>query len=164
MIVETRSQEKLDRIDIKILTMLQADGRVTNQTLADAVGLSPSPCLQRVRRLERAGVITGYRAHIDLKKVCRHVDVVATIVLRSHGIEDFAGFEEVVGGMPYIVECTKVSGSIDYIVRFACPDLDSYHMLSDQLLKLGPRIAQLSSHVVLSAVKPYQGIALDGLL
>lgn len=112
----------------------------------------------------RADVITGWRAHIDLKKVCRHVDVVATIVLRSHGIEDFAGFEEVVGGMPYIVECTKVSGSIDYIVRFACPDLDSYHMLSDQLLKLGPRIAQLSSHVVLSAVKPYQGIALDGLL
>ena len=103
VVAGTQSQEKLDRIDIKIRTA-RAGGRITNQTLADAVGLSPSPCLQRVKRLERAGVITGYRAHIDLKKVCRHVDGVATIVLRGHAIEDFAGFEEMVGGMPHIVE------------------------------------------------------------
>ena len=155
---------RLDRIDVKILNQLQVDGRITNQTLAEAVGLSPSPCLQRVRRLERAGVIAGYRAELELRRVCRHVEVVAAVTLRRHAPEDFAGFAGLVAELPFVVECTKVSGAIDYLVRFVCPDLDAYHRLSDQLLRLGPEVAHLSSHVVLETVKPFRGFALDALL
>ena len=154
----------LDRIDLRILARLQADGRMTNQELAEAVGLSPSPCLNRVRRLEKAGVISSYQAHIELTKVCRHVDVIAAVTLRDHGLEDFEVFEEMVAGMRFVIECTKVSGTIDYLVRFICPDIAAYQMLSDELLKLGPKINNLSSYIVLKTVKPFRGMALEGLV
>jgi DNA-binding Lrp family transcriptional regulator len=155
---------RLDQIDVRILAYLQANARATNQELADAVGLSPSPCLQRVKRLEKAGVITHYHASIDLTKVCRHVDVIAAVTLNSHGLEDFDIFEQMVEEMRYVVECTKVSGPIDYLVRFVCPDISSYQMLSDELLRLGPRIGNLSSYIVLKSSKPYRGVALDDLV
>jgi DNA-binding Lrp family transcriptional regulator len=132
---------KLDQLDLKILGRLQADGRATNQELADAVGLSPSPCLQRVKRMERTGVISGYRAQLDLTKVCRHVDVIAAVTLKSHGLDDFRSFEKMVTDMRYVVECTKVSGPIDYLVRFICPDVASYQMLSDELCSSDQRSA-----------------------
>jgi len=155
---------KLDQLDIKIIDKLQADARITNQDLADAVGLSPSPCLQRVKRLEKAGVIASYRVQIDLNSICRHVDVIAAVTLKSHGLEDFAEFELTVTGMQHVVECTKVSGNIDYFVRFICPDIGAYQMLSDELLKLGPKIGNLSSHVVLKTVRPFVGVVLDDLV
>ena len=155
---------RLDQIDLRILACLQADARVTNQELADAVGLSPSPCLQRVKRLEKAGIINSYHASIDLAKVCRHVDVIAAVTLNSHGLEDFQIFEKMVEDMRFVVECTKVSGPIDYLVRFVCPDISSYQMLSDELLKLGPKIGNLSSYIVLKSSKPYRGVAFDELV
>jgi len=103
---------KLDHLDLKILAKLQTDARITNQELADAVGLSPSPCLQRVKRLERAGIIAMYQTQIDLNKVCRHVDVIAAVTLNSHGLDDFNDFEKMVAGMRHVVECTKLSGTI----------------------------------------------------
>jgi DNA-binding Lrp family transcriptional regulator len=155
---------KLDQIDLRILNRLQSDARITNQELADDVGLSPSPCLQRVKRMENNGVISGYNAHIDLHKVCRHVDVIAAVMLNSHGLEDFLNFEAMVKNMRYVVECTKVAGTIDYLVRFVCPDIGSYQMLSDELLKLGPKIGNLSSYMVLKDVKTFSGVALDDLV
>jgi DNA-binding Lrp family transcriptional regulator len=155
---------RLDHLDLKILAKLQTDARITNQELADAVGLSPSPCLQRVKRLERAGIISLYQAQIDLNKVCRHVDVIAAVTLNSHGLEDFNDFEKMVAGMRHVVECTKLSGTIDYLVRFICPDIGSYQMLSDELLKLGPKVGNLSSYIVLKAVKPFRGVVLDDLV
>ena len=155
---------KLDQVDVKILNRLQHDARMTNQELADAVALSPSACLQRVKRMEKVGVISSYNAHIDLEKVCRHVDVVAAVTLNSHGLEDFRAFETMVLEMSYVVECTKVSGVIDYLIRFVCPDIASYRMLSDELLQLGPKIGNLSSYVVLNSVKPFKGVALDDLV
>jgi len=155
---------KLDHLDLKILAKLQTDARITNQELADAVGLSPSPCLQRVKRLERAGIIAMYQTQIDLNKVCRHVDVIAAVTLNSHGLDDFNDFEKMVAGMRHVVECTKLSGTIDYLVRFICPDIGSYQMLSDELLKLGPKVGNLSSYIVLKMVKPYRGVVLDDLV
>lgn len=155
---------KLDQVDLRILNRLQADGRATNQELAEAVGLSPSPCLQRVKRLERAGIISCYRAHIELNKVCRHVDVIAAIKLNSHGMDEFREFERMVSAMRYVVECTKVSGPIDYFVRFVCPDIGCYELLSDELLQLGPKVGNLSSHIVLKSVKPFRTVALDDLV
>lgn len=155
---------KLDQVDLRILSRLQSDARATNQELADAVGLSPSPCLQRVKRLEKAGIISSYHANIDIAKVCRHVDVIAAVTLNSHGLDDFLTFETMVMAMRYVVECTKVSGPIDYLVRFVCPDIGSYQMLSDELLKLGPKIGNLSSYIVLKSTKPFTGVALDDLV
>lgn len=155
---------KLDQLDIKILDKLQADARITNQDLADAVGLSPSPCLQRVKRLEKAGVISNYRVQIDLHAICRHVDVICAVTLKSHGLEDFENFERTIGGLQHVVECTKVSGNIDYFVRFICPDISSYQMLSDELLELGPKVSNLASHVVLKTVRPFAGVVLDDLV
>ena len=154
----------LDQIDLRILERLQADGRMTNQELAESVGLSASPCLNRVRRLEKAGVISCYQAHVELSKVCRHVDVIAAVTLRDHGLKDFEVFEEMLSEMRFVVECTKVSGPIDYLVRFICPDVGAYQMLSDKLLRLGPKVSNLSSYIVLKTVKPFRGLALDGLV
>lgn len=154
----------LDQIDLRILNRLQQDGRTTNQDLAEAVGLSASPCLNRVRRLEKAGIIACYQAHIALSKVCRHVDVIAAVTLKNHSLEDFEIFEDMVASMRFVVECTKISGPIDYLVRFICPDIAAYQMLSDELLKIGPRISNLSSYIVLKSIKPFRGVFLDDLV
>ena len=114
----------------QILDKLQADARITNQELADAVGLSPSPCLQRVKRLERAGIIAVYQAQIDLNTVCRHVDVIAAVTLNSHGLEDFNEFERTVAGMRMWSNAPRSPAHIDYLVRFICPDIGSYQMLA----------------------------------
>ena len=155
---------KLDQTDLRILNKLQSNARISNQELADLVGLSASPCLQRVKRLEISGVISGYNATIDMHKVCRHVDVVAAVILNSHGLEDFENFERTVKTMHYVVECTKVAGNIDYLVRFVCPDIGSYQMLSDELLRLGPKIGNLSSYTVLKDVRRFSGVAIDSLV
>jgi DNA-binding Lrp family transcriptional regulator len=155
---------RLDRIDLKILACLQANGRMPNNQLAEAVALSASPCLQRVRRLERQQVITGYLAQLALGRICRHVVVLAAVTLRSHAREDFQQFEAAVRAMPEIVECSKVSGTVDYFLRFVCASLDDYHALSDRLLHEGPGVAHLSSHVVLDRVKEFTGYPLDRLV
>ena len=155
---------KLDRIDLKILAILQGEGRITNHDLAERVGLSPSPCLQRVRKLEGAGLLGPYLARIDLDRICRNVTVIATITLKSHEHEDFQRFEAAVAKLPEVVECFKVSGSFDYFLRFVCPDLARYHALSESLLTDGPGIAQISSHVVLDKTKEFQGYSLERLL
>jgi hypothetical protein len=84
--------------------------------------------------------------------------------LESHGLEDFEGFEAIVVAMRYVVECTKVSAPIDYLVRFVCPDIASYQVQSDELLKLGPKIGNLSSYIVLKTAKPFEGVALEDLV
>ena len=154
----------LDRIDFKILSKLQKNGRITNQELADSVGLSASPCLSRVRRMEKAGVIIGYQTHIELAKLCRYVDVIAAITLNNHSLEDFELFESAIQSMRYVVNCTKVSGPIDYLAHFICPDISAYQLLSDELLKIGPKVSNLSSYIVLKSIKPYRGFAFEDLI
>ena len=145
----------LDAIDLKILKVLQRQGRVTNQKLAALVALSPSPCLQRVRKLEQAGVITAYGATLQLEKICRSVTVIATVTLRSHEEQDFRNFEAAMAGIAEVIECLKVSGSFDYFLRFVC---------ADDLLRESHAIANLSSHVVLDPTKPLNPLPLDALL
>ena len=86
---------RLDRIDLKILAALQGDARITNQALADKVGLSPSPCLQRVKRLEQSGVLAGYLGRIALGRITHSVSVIATVSLESHAKDQFDQFEKV---------------------------------------------------------------------
>ena len=108
---------RLDRLDIRILSHLQRNGRATNVDLADAVGLSPSPCLIRVKRLEKAGYVTGYGAHVQLEKLGDLQVVFTQVTLSDHRREDFAQFEAAVRKVDEIVECHLVSGGFDYLER-----------------------------------------------
>ena len=157
-------RHKLDRIDVKILATLQGEARITNHDLAERVHLSPSSCSQRVRKLEAAGVLRSYHARIDLQRVCRSVTVIAEVQLSSHEKEDFLRFEHAVAEIPEAIECLKVSGTFDYIVRFVCTDMAQYHNLTEQLLDRGCGIAHLSSHVVLVHCKQSDGFPLEPLL
>jgi DNA-binding Lrp family transcriptional regulator len=154
----------VDGVDRKILEILQRDARITNQRLSETVGLSASACYERVRRLEKSGVLAAYRASLGLAKLCRSVTVVATAQLASHDQAAFARFEAAVKATPEIVEAVLVSGPFDYVLRFVAADMASYHTAADTLLSKGPPLAQFHSHVVLERTKPFTGYPLDRLL
>ena len=155
---------RLDRTDIAILATLQGEARITNHDLAERVHLSASSCSQRLRKLEKAGVLCAYRARIDLDRICRSVTVIAEATLSSHGLADFRRFEQAVDAIPEVTECLKVSGEYDYILRFVCTDMARYHTLSEHLLTIGRGVAHLSSHVVLARCKETDGYPLGPLL
>ena len=125
---------KLDRIDINILVELQKDGRITNVSLADAVGLSASPCLQRVKRLEAAGYISGYNAHLNLAKITESVTVFTEVTLSDHKREDFAKFESNIRLVDEVLECHLISGGYDYLVRFMTRSIQHYQEVMEGLL------------------------------
>ncbi len=155
---------ELDRIDLKILAALQNNGRITNQALSENVGLSPSPCLQRVKRLEKLGIIKGYSCHIDLEWVAPSITVFVSVSLSSHEKGAFGAFEAAVADIPELTECHKVSGQFDYLLRFVCRDIGTYTAISDHLLATGPDGLNLSSHVVLQTSKETKRVALERLI
>ena len=154
---------KLDKIDQKILQILQQQGRITNQKLADQVSLSPSSCLQRVRRLETGGVIESYHARVDLASVARHIICIATVSLRNHTQDEFNAFEALVESIPEIVECFTVSGESDFLMRIICPDMNRYVEINDQLVSSNSYQVTINSYVVMKENKPYKGIDLSTL-
>ena len=162
----TRERERLelDDIDRRIVKTVHREGRITNQALSEAVGLSPSPCLQRFRRLESAGVLGPYFAQVSLDRICRSITVIGTATLQTHDHEDFLAFEKRVAEIPEIVQCFKLSGDFDYLLMFQCPSIADYHDISEGLLRSGPGLIRLSSHVVLDETKPFDGLPLDRLL
>jgi DNA-binding Lrp family transcriptional regulator len=146
----------LDRIDIKILAALQRDGRMTNQALAALVALSPRACLERVRRLENAGIIAGYQAVVELKALSRPVNVFAEIVMEKQA--NRGRFEKRLGAIDEAIECWEVSGDVDYLVRFVCADLAAYEELSAALIDDGNLgVARIVSHVALRPVRRFAG-------
>jgi Lrp/AsnC family leucine-responsive transcriptional regulator len=153
----------MDRLDRKIIALLQQDASLTNQALADQVGLSPSACLHRVRRLEQSGVIEGYHASIHLKSICRSVSVIATVSLQDQSTEAFRLFRKEAESIPEVVESFTVSGSFDLFLRVIAPDMDRYNRINDQLLDLIPGKVRINSHVVLENGKPFTGFPLDRL-
>lgn len=149
----------LDSIDIKILAALQAEGRLTNQKLADQVGLSPSACHARVRRLEGEGFITGYRALLGAEKLGRPITVFALVSLERHGRQGQKAFEAHLKSLPEVTECFELSGQYDYLVRFMTKDIETYQVATETLIEdqeLG--IGQIVSHIVLRTVQPFEGI------
>ena len=123
----------LDRLDRKILKALQADGRLTNQALSDAVALSPSACLARVRRLERDGFIQGYHARLDPLRLNVGLIIFAEVVLKSHGADDHSTFVELVTHVPQIVEASHVSGPYDYLLKVVAESIDDWTLITDRL-------------------------------
>lgn len=148
---------KLDRIDLKILYELQKDGRITNVDLADAVGLSPSPCLLRVKRLQKAGYITGYSAQVDLAKLGDTLLVFTEVTLADHRREDFRRFERTIERFDEIVECHLVSGGYDYLLKFVTRGIVHYQEVVETLLEMNIGIEKYFSYVVLKSpfVKSY---------
>jgi Lrp/AsnC family transcriptional regulator of ectoine degradation len=146
----------LDRIDLKILAALQRDGRMTNQRLAEVVALSPRASLERVRRLEAAGVIGGYQAVIELRELTRPVNIFVEIVLEKQA--NRRRFEKRLTSLDEVVECWEVSGTVDYVARFVCADMVAYEELTAALLDdaaLG--VARIVSHVALRPVRRFAG-------
>lgn len=120
----------LDRYDRKILEVLQRDGRISNQELADRIGLSPSPCLRRVRSLEESGLISGYRAEVSAKKLGLKLMALLLISMDVHTPERFALFEEKIAELPQVVEALLVTGQeADYQLKVTIQDMDDYHDL-----------------------------------
>ncbi len=121
---------KLDRYDQHILEVLQEDGRINNQDLADRIGLSPSPCLRRVRALEESGLIEGYRAMLDAKKLGLSLMALIHISMDKHTPERFANFESEVTVLPEVLECLLITGQdADYQLKVAVRDMDHYQFL-----------------------------------
>ncbi len=142
---------KLDRIDLEILAKLQETGRITNVELSDAVGLSPSPCLTRVKRLEKAGYISGYGAHIDLKKFGEFLTVFTEVTLSEHRRGDFNRFESRIIKLDEIVECHLVSGGYDYLLKFVSRGVTHYHSIVEGMLESDYGIGKYFSYVVIKS-------------
>lgn len=139
----------LDWMDFKILTHLQREARCSNVDLANAVGLSPSPCLVRVKRLQEAGVIRSYNAEIALEKLGEFVIVFSEITISHHRRRNFDRFEEAVGGFQEIVECYNVSGGYDYLLKIVTTSVSSFQRVMDELLAMDIGIAKFTSRIVL---------------
>lgn len=121
---------EIDRYDREILAILQADGRISNQDLADRIGLSPSPCLRRVRVLEESGLITGYRAMLDAKKLGLSLMALIGISMDQHTPERFANLEATISEIPEVLECLLITGQqSDYQLKVVVKDMDGYQDL-----------------------------------
>jgi len=144
-------QEKLDRIDLKILAQLQNSGRITNIELADLVGLSPSPCLTRVKRLEKAGYISGYSALINMRKLGEYLTVFTEVTLTEHRSGDFSRFESRIRKIDEILECHLVSGGYDYLLRFVTRGVAHYQSIIEGMLEGDFGIEKYYSYVVIKS-------------
>jgi DNA-binding Lrp family transcriptional regulator len=140
---------RLDRIDINILVQLQSDGRMTNVHLADAVGLSPSPCLQRVKRLEAAGYITSFQARLNLSKMMESVTVFTEVTLSDHHREDFLRFEQKIRQVDEVMECHLISGGYDYLLRFIARSIAHYQRVMEALIEDEIGIEKYFSYIVI---------------
>jgi DNA-binding Lrp family transcriptional regulator len=139
----------LDRYDLKILAYLQREGRCSNVELAEAVGLSQSPCLLRTKRLQELGVIRGYGADIALEKLGSNVTVFSEVTIGSHHPHDFRAFENGVARYPEVVECYNVSGGYDYLLKIVAPTVAHFQVLMERLLDDAIGIEKFSSRIVL---------------
>jgi Lrp/AsnC family transcriptional regulator of ectoine degradation len=153
-LTKTRSETpRLDARDIKILAILQREGRIPKAALAERVNLSATPCWERLRRLEEAGIIESYGAQISLKAFGPVAIIFVEIEIESHRSEDFARFEGAVGRIPEIVECWAVGGGIDYLCKVVVRNLTDYQALVERMLGDQVGIRRYYSYVVTSAVK-----------
>ena len=144
---------KLDSRDIKILTALSREGRMSKAALAQKVNLSPTPCWERLNRLEKAGVISGYGARIELKRFASHVSIFVMAELENHRAETFQKFEQAVTRYDEITACWAIGGGFDYLLQVTTRDIDTYQRLIDTLLESGTGLARYFSYVVTKPVK-----------
>lgn len=149
-------KRKFDRIDRNILRILQREGRISYTELSDRVGLSTTPCMERVKRLEKDGVIEGYYARIHPEALDYHMLVFVEISLSYQSPDAFGAFNLAVKKLPYIQECHLVSGDSDYLLKARISDMSQYReLLGDMLLTL-PGVKNSKSYIVMEEVKESQ--------
>jgi Lrp/AsnC family leucine-responsive transcriptional regulator len=150
-----------DRIDRRILDLLQRSGRLSMTELAEQVGLSPSPCTERVRRLEREGVITGYHARVDPAAVGRAMLVFVELKMTTKSDEVFEEVKRQVSIVPEVLDCHLVSGDFDYLVKARIPGMSEYRRLLGNILLKLPGATESRSYVVME-IKETLYLPLDG--
>lgn len=154
---------QLDNLDRRILAALQRNARLSNVQLAEEVGLSPSPCLRRVRLLEEAGVIRGYHAELDRSKSGLGLTVFVGVKVERHHDASANAFRAAVIDLPEVISCHVVSGESDFLLQVVLPDLASYEgFLFSTLLKL-PGVSDIRSNFAISTVKSQTALPLDHL-
>ncbi|MGG7568029.1 Lrp/AsnC family transcriptional regulator [Rhodovulum sp. DZ06] len=144
---------RLDARDMEILRVLSREGRLTKAALAEKVGLSPTPAWDRLKKLEKAGLIEGYRAEIDLRKLGPHVTVFVAAELADHTAATMRTFESRLDQHPEITGCWALGGGFDYLMQIVARDIDAYQRLIDTLLDARIGIARYYTYVVTKAVK-----------
>ncbi len=144
---------RLDPIDLQILGELQSDGRLTNVELARRVGLSPTPCLERVRRLERDGVIRGYRAELDPVPLDAGLVVFVEVAIDRTSHEAFDRFSQAVKALVEVAECHMVAGGFDYLLKVRVCDMQAYRHFLGRALAEVPHIRETRTYVVMEEVK-----------
>jgi Lrp/AsnC family transcriptional regulator, leucine-responsive regulatory protein len=143
----------LDSFDRRILETLQVEGRLSNVELADRIGLSPTPCLRRVKALEASGVIRGYRAELDRGGIGLGLTVIVGVKVDGHRDENASAVQEAFRAMPEVIACHLVSGESDFLLEAVFPDIASYEgFLFGKLLTL-PMVKDIRSNIVLRTVK-----------
>jgi len=144
---------ELDRHDRQILAILQQEGRISNQDLAERIGLSPSPCLRRVRALEEAGIVAGYRALLDAKKLGLSLMALIHISMDRHTPDRFAHFEAEIAAIPEVIECLLITGQdADYQLKAVVRDMDAYQELLLNRITRIPGVTGVHSSFVLRRV------------
>lgn len=144
---------KLDTVDKRILSALQQNGRVSNVELAAAVGLSPSPCLRRVRELENAGIIDRYVAVLDQRAAGYSLSVFVQVTLERQVETALEGFERVIAGRPEVMECYLMTGDSDYLLRIVVPDVEAYEAFLKNHLTRVEGVSSIKSSFALNRVK-----------
>ena len=152
----------LDAFDRQILNLLQSDGRMTNQDLADRIGLSPSPCLRRVRRLEERKVISQYVALVDPDAVGLHVTAFIRVRLHQQGEHHLGGFERAIAGFPEVMECYLMTGEADYQLRVVVPSLEAFELFLRSKLTRIESVSSVTTSLALRPVVYRTRIGVDG--
>jgi Lrp/AsnC family transcriptional regulator, leucine-responsive regulatory protein len=155
------SEHALDRVDRAIVARLQSEGRIANVDLADAISLSPSACLRRVKALEASGIIAGYRAEVSRQRAGLGLTVFLGLKVEAQSQETAARIEQALLAIPAIVACYLVSGSVDFLVEVAVPDLASYEqLLLGQILTI-PNVVQAQSTFAIRTIRSQGPLPLD---
>jgi DNA-binding Lrp family transcriptional regulator len=153
---------RLDKIDRQILAILQDQGRITNVKLAHDVGISPPPCLRRVRALEDAGYIRGYHGDIDPGMLGYGVTVFAHVGLQSQAEHDLQAFEALVAKWPMVRECQMLAGETDFILKVVAQDWDAYQSWLTSDLTAAPNVDQVKSALAIRSSKDLPGVPFEG--
>lgn len=157
-------QPRLDAFDLRILEAIQRDGRITKLALAERVGLSPTPCWMRLRKLEKTGIVSGYHARVAMRRVAPIAVVLMQVTLGAHRQANFDRFEHAILDMPEILSCWAVGGGVDYLIKVMARDVDAYQRFVDGLLARDIGIDRYYSYIVTKTVKEETVLPLDALV
>lgn len=144
---------QLDRYDVKILNILQKNGRITKSNLADEINLSVSPCWERVKKLEQAGIIEGYGAKVNINKLFSQTSLMVEVSLKQHHSNAFKQFEQLMSETSEVTDCYATGGGVDYILKIQTQDIDQYQRLIDRWLESDIGIERYYTYIVTKTIK-----------